>query len=105
MPHDRYALSPLYNVMSIWPVEGNGPNQLSMFKAKMAMSVLAKKKHYFFKDIQHIHFNRVIDKFFLHESAGDGIEQVLANVPGAIDAVTDRLSLGFPEWLVQSIFA
>lgn len=97
MPHDRYALSPLHNVVSIWPVEGNGPNQFSMFKAKMAMSVLAKNKHYFLKDIQHIHFNTVTEKFLLYENAEDGIEQVLANVPGAIDAVTNKLSLGFPE--------
>ena len=51
LPQGRYALTPLYDVMSIWPVEGNGPNQFSMFKAKMAMAVLGKNKHYHFKDI------------------------------------------------------
>ncbi len=57
LPQGRYCLTPLYDVMSIWPVEGAGPNQFSHFRAKMAMALLGKNRHYHFKDIQRRHFN------------------------------------------------
>lgn len=104
LPQGRYALTPLYDVMSIWPVQGNGPNQFSMFKAKMAMAVLGKNKHYLFKDIQRKHFNTMAAKCFQRVDAEDVIRTVLARVPTAIDAVAGRLPPGFPEWIAQSIF-
>ncbi len=64
LPQGRYQLTPLYDVMSIWPVEGHRPNQFSMFKAKMAMAVLGRNKHYLFKDIQRRHFNHMTAKCF-----------------------------------------
>ncbi len=48
-PQGQHRLTPLYDVVSIWPVEGNGPNQFSMFKAKMAMNIFEKNKHYQFR--------------------------------------------------------
>jgi serine/threonine-protein kinase HipA len=104
LPQGRYALTPLYDVMSIWPVQGNGPNQFSMFKAKMAMAVLGKNKHYLFKDIERKHFNTMAAKCFQRVDAEDVIRTVLARVPTAIDAVAGRLPPGFPEWIAQSIF-
>lgn len=59
LPMGRYALTPLYDVMSIWPIDGNGPNQFSMFKAKMAIAALGKNTHYHVKDIQRRHFNHM----------------------------------------------
>jgi len=104
LPLGRYALTPLYDVMSIWPVEGNGPNQFSMFKAKMAMAVLGKNKHYHFKDIQRRHFNHMAARCFNRSDAEAIVESVLARVPHAIEAVDQRLPKGFPELLSQSIF-
>ena len=104
LPQGRYALTPIYDVMSIWPVEGNGPNQFSMFKAKMAMAVLGKNKHYHFKDIQRRHFNHMAAKCFGRRDAESVIEAVLQQVPAAIEAVGRRLPAGFPDVLAQHIF-
>jgi serine/threonine-protein kinase HipA len=104
LPQGRYALTPLYDVMSIWPVEGNGPNQFSMFKAKMAMAVLGKNKHYHFKDIQRRHFNHMAAKCFSRRDAESVIEAVLHQAPAVIDTVRSRLPAGFPELLAQHIF-
>ncbi len=104
LPQGRYALTPLYDVMSIWPVEGNGPNQFSMFKAKMAMAVLGKNKHYHFKDIQRRHFNHMAAKCFNRRDAESVLESVLQQVPAVIEAVSHRLPVGFPELLAQHIF-
>ena len=102
LPQGRYALTPLYDVMSIWPVEGNGPNQFSMFKAKMAMAVLGKNKHYHFKDIQRRHFNHMAAKCIIRKEAV--LESVLERVPNVIEAVGQRLPAGFPELVALSIF-
>ncbi|MBK7052879.1 MAG: type II toxin-antitoxin system HipA family toxin [Rhodoferax sp.] len=100
----RYCLTPLYDVMSIWPVEGNGANQFSRFKVKLAMAVLGKNKHYHFKDIQRRHFNHTAAKYFQRSDAEDLIEQVLERTPVAIDNMARKLPAGFPQWIAQSIF-
>lgn len=104
LPQGRYQLTPLYDVMSIWPVEGNGPNQFSMFKAKMAMAVLGKNKHYLFKDIQRRHFNNMAGKCFDRIDAEEVIERVLEATPIAIQAMKSKLPEGFPSRIAESIF-
>ena len=104
LPQGRYQLTQLYDVMSIWPVEGNGPNQFSMFKAKMAMAVLGKNKHYLFKDIQRRHFNSMAGKCFDRVDAEYVIGRVLAATPKAIEAMGSKLPQGFPDWIAESVF-
>ena len=53
----RFQLTPLYDVLSIWPIMGEGPNKISWHNARLAMSVRGKNKHYLLKDIQRRHFN------------------------------------------------
>jgi serine/threonine-protein kinase HipA len=104
LPQGRYQLTPLYDVMSIWPVEGNGPNQFSMFKAKMAMAVLGKNKHYLFKDIQRRHFNNMAARCFGRSDAEEVIRRVLEAAPLAIEAMQSKLPEGFPAWIAESVF-
>ncbi|WP_291013458.1 type II toxin-antitoxin system HipA family toxin [Hydrogenophaga sp.] len=105
LPRGRYALTPLYDVMSIWTVEGNGANQFSWHKAKLAMALQGKNRHYHFKDIQRRHFNATAKKFFQRDSAEDVIEEVLQGLEPAIAAVTARLPAGYPEKVATPIFA
>jgi serine/threonine-protein kinase HipA len=104
LPQGRYQLTPLYDVMSIWPVEGNGPNQFSMFKAKMAMAVSGKNKHYLFKDIQRRHFNNMAVKCFDRIDAEDVIRRLLQATPIAIESMKSKLPNGFPIWIAESVF-
>ena len=104
LPQGRYQLTPLYDVMSIWPVEGSGPNQFSLFKAKMAMAVLGKNKHYLLKDIQRRHFNNMAGKFFDRIDAEAVISRVIAATPVAIEAMQRKLPEGFPVWIAESVF-
>ena len=105
LPRGRYALAPLYDVMSIWPVEGNGANQFSWHKAKLAMALQSKSRHVNFKDIQRRHFNATAAKFFQRESAEDVVEEVLGDLERAISAVSSRLPAGYPERIATSVFA
>ncbi|MDZ7813734.1 MAG: type II toxin-antitoxin system HipA family toxin [Ideonella sp.] len=104
LPRGRYALTPLYDVMSIWPVEGNSASQFSWHKAKLAMALQGKNRHYRFKDIQRRHFNETAARLFQRDSAEDVIEEVLQGLEPAIAAVAARLPAGFPERVAGAIF-
>ncbi|MET0320102.1 MAG: HipA domain-containing protein [Duganella sp.] len=101
----RYQLTPLYDVMSIWPIEGGGANQYALHKARLAMALLGKNKHYRFADVQCQHFNSMAARWFLGTDAEDVIERVLARTDGAIEAVAARLPAGFPQRVADAIFA
>lgn len=96
LPRGRYRLTPLYDVMSIWPVEGNGPNQFSRHEAKLAMALAGKNRHYQFKTIQRRHFNAMAPKCHYGPDAEALIQRVLAATPGVIDRIGARLPAGFP---------
>ena len=104
LPQGRYALTPLYDVMSIWPVEGGGAGQFSLHKARLAMALLGKNKHYHFSDVHRRHFNSTAARCFQRPDAEDLIEQVIERTPAAIDNVARKLPGGFPEKIAQAIF-
>lgn len=104
LPAGRYALAPLYDVMSIWPIEGGGANQYSLHNARLAMALLGKNKHYHFAEVQRRHFNSTAAKCFRRADAEEVIESVLARTSSAIEAVAARLPSGFPDRVVQTIF-
>ena len=45
-PGGRFQLTPLYDVISAYPILGHGPNQISPFKVKLAMAVRGKNAHW-----------------------------------------------------------
>ncbi len=47
LPRDRFQLTPLYDVMSVYPVLGNASNQWSPYDIKLAMALLllGKNRH------------------------------------------------------------
>jgi serine/threonine-protein kinase HipA len=100
----RYQLTPLYDVMSIWPIIGTGPHQMSWHKAKLAMAVAGKNRHYLLKDIQRRHFNAMAQRCGYGASAEPLIEKIVARTPGAIEAVAAKLPAGFPQRIADVIF-
>jgi serine/threonine-protein kinase HipA len=96
LPMGRYRLTPIYDVMSLWPVEGGGPNQFSRHEGKLAMALSGKNKHYQFKTVQRRHFNLMARKCHLGSDAEKLIQAVLAATPGVIDRMSARLPTGFP---------
>ena len=105
LPEGRYRMTPIYDVMSIWPVEGSGPNQFSRHDAKLAMAVLGKSKHDRFKDIQRRHFNATAVKCHYGLDAELLIQRVLAGTPGVIERVGARLPTGFPQAVCDRVLA
>jgi serine/threonine-protein kinase HipA len=104
LPGGRYALTPLYDIMSIWPVEGDGGNQWSWHKAKLAMAVVGKNRHYLMKDIQRRNFNAMASRCFYGPDAEPLIGRLIDATPAAIDTVAATLPDGFPARVAERIF-
>jgi serine/threonine-protein kinase HipA len=104
LPGGRYMLTPLYDVMSIWPVEGDGGNQWSWHKAKLAMAVVGKNRHYLMKDIQRRNFNAMASRCFYGPDAEPLIGRLIEATPAAIDTVTVTLPAGFPARVAERVF-
>lgn len=106
--HERnatYRMTPLYDVLSAWPVIGDGPNHLSWQRAKLAMAWRSENAHYRISEIQRRHINRVAAKLGVGRNAEDIVEELLANTPKAIDKVDKQLPNGFPEEVAARIFS
>jgi serine/threonine-protein kinase HipA len=104
LPQGRLRLTPLYDVVSILPILGEAPNQFRRHKAKLAMAVSGKNRHYRLMDIQRRHFNAMAPKCGLGASAEPLIERILQRVPGAIEEVNAQLPTGFPQRVADTIF-
>ncbi len=92
----RFSLTPLYDVLSAWPIIGDGPNHIAYPRAKLAMAVRGEKSpHYRLRDIQPRHWRR------LAAACGDGVwermKALVGHVDGVLDAVGSELPVGFPE--------
>ncbi len=95
---DGYTLTPLYDVLSAWPIIGHGPNTLPIQKAKLAMSIRCKNTHYEIARISTRHWRCLAERT---EVAFSDMETLVANVPTAIEKAHAMLPADFPEsvWL------
>lgn len=99
-----YSLTPLYDVLSAWPIIGKGKNQLAWRNAKLAMAVSNKNRHYALATIMRRHFNATAMKCGWGESAEDIISELLNRVELAITGVTRQMPADFPLDVAESIF-
>ena len=105
--HERnatYRMTPLYDVLSAWPIIGEGPNQLSRHRAKVSMAWRSTNVHYRLSEIRRRHFNRVAARLGVGRNAEDIIEELLADTPRAIAEVGAQLPNNFPEQVAACIF-
>ena len=99
----RFQLTPLYDVLSLWPIIGNAANKISWHNARLAMSVRGNNKHYLVKDIQRRHFNDLAARCGLGETAEPLIKDILAATPAVVAAVQKNLPRGFPQRVLDAI--
>lgn len=99
-----YALTPLHDVLSAWPIIGRGKNRVAWKHARLAMAVSGKNRHYHLAVIMRRHFNATAAKCGWGETAEDIIGELPAKVDDAIEAVSRQLPGGFPEDAAAEIF-
>lgn len=95
LPGGRYRMTPLYDVMSAYPVMGDGPNQWSPRELKLAMALVGTNRHYAVEHIQRRHFNSTAKRFGYGENAEPLIQELVERTPAVIDQVQRALPKGF----------
>jgi serine/threonine-protein kinase HipA len=103
LPGGGYRMTPLYDVISVWPVIGQGPNQVAWQEAKLAMAVRLKNVHYQLDRIQTRHWHGLAQRSGA-EGVWDAMQALVARVDPAIAAVQGLLPAGFPEPTAGAIF-
>lgn len=106
-PGGRYQLTPLYDVLSVYPVLGEGPSKVSPHRARMAMAVRSRNAHWKIRDILRRHWLALGARHGV--VTGDGrevrflIDDLVARTPAVISAVRAMLPDGFPMAVADSI--
>ena len=99
----RYQLTPLYDILSAWPVAGTRANQLHPKKLKLALALRATHPHYRLSEITRRHFNIAAQRCGLGTDMEPIIAEVIAATPRVIERVTASLPENFPGKLFEAI--
>jgi serine/threonine-protein kinase HipA len=91
-----FGLTPLYDVLSTWPVVGKRPGQLDIHELKLAMALRGKNSHYKILEIQPRHFRALADRY-PDAQAWPAMIELASRVEEAINAVEKRLPQGLAE--------
>jgi serine/threonine-protein kinase HipA len=100
----RYRLTPLYDILSAWPIIGDGANLFQLKKVKLAMAVHSKNAPYKLTEIQRRHWNAVAKDNGLGEDFESVIQDLIRRTPDVIKAVSARLPAAFPHAVSGPIF-
>jgi serine/threonine-protein kinase HipA len=96
-------LTPLYDVLSAWPVIGKKANEIPPEKVKMAMSVPGERPHYLWKSIHRRHFEAMGRKLGLGAETTGILEELAASTDAVITRVQRGLAKGFPQMLIDRV--
>lgn len=102
-PAGTYALTPLYDVMSASPMMGDGPNQLSAHKAKLAMAVRTRNTHWKMKEILPRHWVEIGRKYGVLDEAGGTAESLIEEFAGRTSQVIADVGAALPKDFPASV--
>ena len=97
-----YALTPLYDVLSAWPVIGHGRNELPLERARLAMAVRGRRPHYKIDEITGRHWRELSQEVDI-ANLWDRMQTLVADAAAALERVESRLPADFPERLYKRI--
>ena len=105
LPQSRYRLTPLYDVLSAWPVIGKKANEIPLQKVRLAMGLPGERPRYHLAALQRRHFENFGARIGLGLRAPALIEEMIARAPAAIEDSRRALPRHFPPALAERIFA
>lgn len=93
----RFSLTPLYDVLSTWPVVGKRADQLDIHELRLAMALRSKNAaHYKIVEVHPRHFQTLADTYPAAE-AWPAMIDFAGRVESAIAAVEKQLPKGFAQ--------
>lgn len=99
----RISMTPLYDVMSAYPVLGNGANQWAPQRLRLAMAMLGKSRHDEASRIQRRHFNSTAARIGYGPDAEDLIEEIIARTPAVIAQTQASLPGDFSARVAETL--
>ena len=99
---DTYISTPLYDVLSIFPYVGDGPNQFRWRKVGPAMALRSKNVHWHFHDIQARHWQGLAMKHG-GTPVWEAMQALVQRVGPALQRIGAALPTDFPEGTWKSI--
>jgi serine/threonine-protein kinase HipA len=103
-PGDNYVMTPLYDILSMWPYFGTGPDRLNRRQAGLAMAMRAGNAHYRLETIQPRHWHQLAMKHG-GPAVWQAMQALVERVEPALAAVEPRLPQGFPGRTWEAIAA
>lgn len=103
LPEGRYRMTPLYDVISAWPVTGSRHNQVHVKKLRLAMAVRGKNAHYRVAEIERRHFNGAARECGFGVDMESIITDVIARTPKVVESVQKTLPKGFPAEIFEAV--
>lgn len=106
-PGGAYSMTPLYDVMSAYPVLGEGPGRVSAQRIKLAMALRSKNAHWRMRDILRRHWVELGRRHGVVSDSGQGvdatIDEMVARTPVVLRNVGAALPKGFPARVAEPI--
>lgn len=99
----RFHLTPMYDIMSAYPVIGHGKNRIPPEHLKMAMAFVGKNRHYEWDKIRLSHIRETARRCDYERDAEELILSLLSRVPGALSEISSTLPERFPESVAEPI--
>ena len=93
-PGDSYVMTPLYDILSMWPYFGKGPNQFNRRRAGLAVAMRSKNVHYALDTIHTRHWHQLVMKNG-GPAVWDAMLGLVEQVEPALAAVEKRLPKSF----------
>jgi serine/threonine-protein kinase HipA len=93
-PGDGYVMTPLYDILSMWPYFGDSPSQFNRRRAGLAMAMRSKNVHYALSTIQTRHWHQLAMKNG-GPAVWNAMQGLVDRVEPALAAVEKRLPRDF----------
>lgn len=93
---NTYEMTPLYDVLSVWPYVGKGRGQLHLRDVRLAMALRSKNTHYDIYGIRTRHWHDLAMKNG-GPAVWEAMRGLVEQVEEALDAVEARLPEAFPD--------
>jgi len=103
-PQGRFSLTPLYDVLSSYPILGHGNNKLAPQKLTMAMSVVGKNRHNKWAYITASDWLTTASKCRAQGDIEKILQELIEATPKVIETVSSALPDGFPSTISEPIF-
>ena len=97
LPGGGYRMTPLYDVISVWPVIVNGPNLLAWQEARLAMAVRSKNVHDGLARIQTPHWQGVAER-----SGAKGTWEAMQALVASVEPTITRVQMLLPTGLLNA---